>query len=114
MEGVVRRLYAKFGNAIHVNTYVEHPEGEWARDTISLDAWGPRGRNDPIGFELGQRVFDFLYHDPAPPDIDWIIWRRQIRVRSEGYVPRPWGTNPFEYHDDHPHVSYLGKFRILK
>jgi hypothetical protein len=40
---------------------------------------------------LGRRIFDFLFEDPNPPDIDWIIYEREIRVSSERYIPRRFG-----------------------
>ena len=108
---VIRRLYRRFPN-VHVNTYVEHPEG-WGWDTVSFDVWGPGGRNDPIGFERGQRVFDFVYDNPDPPDLEWCIWRRRIRTRSGGWVAMPWGSNAFEWHDDHPHFTFRPPYKRL-
>jgi hypothetical protein len=91
---------------IHVNTYLDHPEG-YHRTLDSLDVWGPAGRNAPVGFEKGQRAFDIIWNDPGLPLIEWIIWRRRIYVRAEGFVPRPFGSNPFEFHDDHVHVTFV-------
>jgi hypothetical protein len=112
---VIRRVYRKFGgpSAIHINTYVCHPE-DWCWDTVSFDVWGPLGRNDPIGFDLGQRVFDFVYDMPGDPYIEWCIWRRTIRSRINRYMPYPFGQNEFEYHDDHPHFSFNLPHRVLR
>lgn len=113
VEGMVRRLYRVFGrDRISINTYVEHPE-DWGWDTTSFDVWGPGGRNDPIGFELGQAVVDFVVNDPFPPWIEWYIWRRTMRTRTAGYAPEPFGVDPFSFHDDHPHFSFTGPRRRL-
>jgi hypothetical protein len=82
VEAQIRRIYAMFPN-VHINTYIDHPEG-FGRDTDSFDVWGPGGRNDPIGFDLGQRVFDFVFNDPNPPLIEWCIWRRGMWTRASG------------------------------
>lgn len=114
VEGIVRRLYREFGrDRIHINTYVEHPEG-WGWDSTSFDVWGPGGRGDPIGRDLGQAVVDFVVNDPDPPWIEWYIWRRVIRTRTGGYKPVPFGNGSvFENHDDHPHFSFAGPRRRL-
>ncbi len=100
----IRRIYAKFPN-VQINTYVDHPEG-FRRDEDSFDIWGPGGRNDPIGFDLGQRVFDFVFTDPNPPLIDWCIWRRAIwSIRTKHF--EPFGNDPFTFHDDHCHFTFV-------
>lgn len=112
---VIRRLYQTFGSAIHVNTYVQHPgdeNGRWARDTAAFDVWGEGGRNDFLPPALGDEVYDFLFTDPNPPDIDWIIYKREIWTRAT-WSSRPWGFDQFTFHDDHIHVTYIGEFRIL-
>lgn len=113
VEELIRKLYRKFGgpDQIHINTYVCHPEG-WCRDTTSFDVWGPEGRNDPIGRDLGQRVMDLVFEDPNPPWIDWCIWRRRMWTRAKG-IWEPFGTDPFSFHDDHPHFTFTGTHRIL-
>jgi hypothetical protein len=105
---MVHKLYREMGgpDVIHCNTYVDHPEG-YHRTLTSVDVWGPDGRNDPIGFDRGQRAFNLIWNDPGDPLIDWIIWRRTIRIRAEGFVARPFGDEPFEWHDDHVHVTFL-------
>jgi hypothetical protein len=40
--------------------------------------WGFGGRGDPVGTALGQKVFDFLFEDPDPPDIWWVIWNGRM------------------------------------
>jgi hypothetical protein len=115
VAGVIRRLYKTFGSAIHVNTYVQHPgdeNGRWARDTAAFDVWGEGGRNDFLPSALGDEVYDFLFTDPNPPNIDWIIYKREIWT-SATWSSRPWGFDRFTWHDDHIHVTYTGDFRIL-
>ncbi|HEX6709759.1 MAG TPA: glycoside hydrolase family 25 protein [Rubrobacter sp.] len=103
VEDQIRRIYDVFPN-VHINTYVDHPEG-FRRDRDSFDVWGPGGRNDPIGFDRGQRVFEFVFNDPNPPLIEWCIWRRAIWTRASGQF-EPFGTNPFTFHDDHSHWTF--------
>jgi hypothetical protein len=122
VEQLVRRLYRVFsgpgGPHIHINTYHRHPAGPsgyydtiWCRDTAAFDVWGPDGRIDEIGFERGQRVFDYVFYDPRPPWIDWCIWRRWMWVRGSGW--ERFGTDPFSFHDDHIHFTFTGPYRIL-
>jgi GH25 family lysozyme M1 (1,4-beta-N-acetylmuramidase) len=103
VEAQIRRIYAMFPN-VHINTYIDHPEG-FGRDTDSFDVWGPGGRNDPIGFDLGQRVFDFVFNDPNPPLIEWCIWRRGMWTRASG-ITQPFGVDPITFHDDHCHFTF--------
>ena len=115
VAGVIRRLYKRFGSDIHVNTYVQHPgdeNGRWARDTAAFDVWGGRGRNFDLPPALGDKVYDLLFDDLNPPDIDWIIWKRKIWRRST-WSSRPWGSDEFTWHDDHIHVTYTGDFELL-
>lgn len=115
VEDLIRRLYKKFGSAIHVNTYHVHPgdeNGRWARDTAAFDVWGEGGRNDFLPSALGDRVYNFLFTDPNEPDIDWIIYKREIWTRAT-WKKRPWGFDNFTFHDDHIHVTYTGEFKIL-
>jgi len=104
VEAQIRRIYARFPS-VQINTYVDHPEG-FGRDEDSFDVWGPGGRNDPIGFDLGQRVFDFVFTDPNPPLIEWCIWRRAMWERRTGHF-EPFGNNPFTFHDDHSHFTFV-------
>jgi hypothetical protein len=116
VEGVLRRLYKQFGRAIHVNTYVEHPGdegGRWARDTAAFDVWGEEGRGSFLPSGLGAQVYRFLFDDLNPPDIDWIIYEREIWTR-ETFSSRPFGFNDFTFHDDHIHVTYTGDFELLE
>ena len=99
----IRRIYATFPN-VTINTYVDHPEG-FGRDRDSFDVWGPGGRNDPIGFDLGQRVFEFVFNDPNPPLIEWCIWRRAI-YNAPSFQAGPFGNDPFTFHDDHSHWTF--------
>lgn len=113
VEELIRRIYRKFGgpDVLHINTYVCHPEG-WCRDTTSFDVWGPGGRNYPIGYDLGNRVFNYIFYDPNPPYIEWCIWRRRMWTRTF-WGWQPFGTDPFSFHDDHIHVTLTGWYRQL-
>src|SRR5215217_502351 len=106
VEDQIRRIYAAFPEFPigSINTYVDHPE-TFGRDLDSFDVWGPGMRNDPIGFDLGGRVFDFIFNDPNPPLIDWIIWRRAIWTRASG-IFQGFGVDNFSFHDDHIHVTF--------
>jgi hypothetical protein len=108
VKPMIHKLYREMGgpSQIHVNTYLDHPEG-FHRTLTSLDVWGGDGRNDPIGHAKGQRAFNLIWNDPGLPLIDWIIWERRIRIRSEGFAPKPFGSTEFEFHDDHVHVTFL-------
>ena len=88
-----------------VNTYVDHPEG-FGRTPDSFDVWGPKGRNDPLDGTLGDTICDLLFNAEGKPDIDWIIYKKKWWTRASG-VWRPFGENPFTWHDDHIHVTYL-------
>lgn len=113
VEQLVRRIYKEFGpDRIFINTYVNHPVAA-PRPNVSFDIWGPAGRGDPVGFELGQRTFDFVFNDPDPPAIEWCIWRRTIRSKGSDYAPKHFGNNPFEWHDDHNHFTMSGPFAMI-
>lgn len=119
IQALIRRIYEEFGwDNIHITTYVDHPASEFyeeygGRDTSSFDVWGPLGRGDPLPKALGDKIFNFVYSDPKPPWIDWVIWRRVIRMREEGFVARPFGEDPFSWHDDHIHITFTGSYRRL-
>ncbi len=109
---LIRYLYREMGGPteIHIDTYVWHPPYDEPYilrryDLLSFDVWGGGGRGDPIGFRKGTRVFDLVWDYPGEPYIDWAIWERRLYSRARNFVPIPWGTNPFTWHDDHPHFS---------
>jgi GH25 family lysozyme M1 (1,4-beta-N-acetylmuramidase) len=106
VEDQIRRISAAFPELTigSINTYVDHPE-TFGRDLDSFDVWGPGMRNDPVGFDLGGRVFDFIFNDPNPPLIDWIIWRRAIWTSASG-IFEAFGVDDFSFHDDHIHVTF--------
>lgn len=90
---------------VWVNTYYDHPEGYWRTET-SIDVWGPEGRNDFLPWNLGDKIWRELFNDPGKPDIDWMIYRREIWTRASG-VWAPWGSDDFTWHDDHVHCTFL-------
>lgn len=118
VEKIARRLIDTFN--VWCNTYYEHPEGRgfevastgpdgkvWRIENTSLDVWGPQGRNDPVGSTVGQQIFELLLNDPEKPDIRWIIWQARQYGAWNGWQGEPFGTNPFSWHNDHIHVTYL-------
>lgn len=90
---------------VWVNTYWDHPETFW-RDSDSFDVWGPAGRNDPLNQNVGDIIFNELFYDEGLPNIEWIIWRRVLYSAANNWNGIPWGSNSFEWHDDHIHVTY--------
>jgi hypothetical protein len=114
VEQIVRNLYKEFGkDNISINTYVNHPEVA-PRPNVSFDVWGPKGRDDPLPWGLGDQVFWHIFNDPDPSwTIEWCIWRRLIRSKLSGYVPQPYGNRPFEFHDDHIHETISGPFHRI-
>jgi hypothetical protein len=111
VKPLIRKLYREMGgpDEIHINTYLDHPEG-YHRTLTSFDVWGPRGRGFAIGREKGERVRKLVFrlnNDPGLPTIEWAIWRRKIRRLPQNYDPRPFGDEPFEFHNDHLHFTFL-------
>ena len=111
---LVRKLYWEMGgpDEIHVNTYFDHPPDDHPRewpvgffDRLSLDVWGPGGRGDPVGHAKGERAFNLIWNDRGRPYVDWIVWERILLDREAGFVPTPYGRNPFEWHEDHLHLT---------
>ena len=108
MKPLIRKVYRRMGgpDEIHINTYLDHPEG-LHRTLTSFDVWGSGGRGDPICFAKGERVREIVFNDPGLPIIEWAIWRRKIRRRSDGYKPHTFGEDAFTFHDDHLHFTFL-------
>jgi hypothetical protein len=50
VESMLETLVVTGPNEIHINTYLDHPEG-FHRTLTSFDVWVPRGRGFPIGFD---------------------------------------------------------------
>ncbi len=97
---LVRRIYKRIPG-LHINTYVDHPEG-WGRTLDSFDCWAEDGRNFPVGFGRGGAVADYVFYTPTAPFIEWYIWRRRMYLHSTG-AWQPFGTDPFSWHEDHTH-----------
>jgi hypothetical protein len=122
IEELVRRLYKEFGkHRIFVNTYFRHaPAAKPPRPNTSFDVWGAPG--DGPGWrglwlppKIGAEVFDFLFHDPEPPNLYYCIYHRQIRGKWSGFAPEPFGDGSrFTNHDDHSHWTYDGPFKEIK
>lgn len=45
---------------------------------MSVDYWGPGGRGDPIGRELGWDLLDFLMDLPGRPFLRHTIYQHQL------------------------------------
>lgn len=110
IEVLIRELYRRFDN-IHINSYVDHPEG-WGRklkknlDVLSFDVWAQAGRGVPIAEATGHAVVEFLMEEPSDNLIDWCIFRGRIWTRASG-VWLPFSDDGTGPHDDHPHFSYV-------
>jgi predicted chitinase len=105
---LIRELYRLFGSdRIHINTYHDHPE-DFGRDLTSFDVWDVKGRGHAIDPELGAEITRWLYRKAGAPHIDWIIWWAQWWDNSFPVgVWRPFGGDPFTWHKDHVHVTYV-------
>ena len=73
IKPLIRKVYRKMGgpDEIHINTYLDHPEG-LHRTLTSFDVWGPGG-GGPIRFAKGERVREIVFDDKGPPIIEWVI-----------------------------------------
>jgi len=115
VEPLIRYLYREMGgpSQIHINTYVWHPpyneyEGILKRyDTLSFDVWGPYGRGAELGFDKGQKAVSLVWDYPGEPYIDWYIWQRYLFWRGNDFVPTEYGDDPFSWHEDHVHFTFL-------
>jgi hypothetical protein len=105
--------------SVWCNTYWEHPEGwgweiasvdpdgtTWYNENTSLDVWGPAGRNDYLDPNVGDTIFNLLFHYKGKPDINWIIYKRVLYSAANGWNGIGFGTDDFSWHDDHIHVTY--------
>lgn len=91
---------------VSVNTYYDHPEGFWRTET-SLDVWGAGGRGDFLPEGLGDQIWrEIFWPEGWGPLVDWMIYQREIWTRASG-IWTPWGSNAFEFHDDHIHVTWV-------
>jgi hypothetical protein len=96
-----------------VNTYHHHPESVWlekgvSREFDSFDVWGPGGRSDPIDPAIGDQIFNLLFYDPNPPNIEWIIWREVMYGAWNAWRGEYFGDgSEFMAHMDHLHGTYV-------
>src|SRR5215211_918322 len=101
-----------FYRRIWVVTYFQHPPA-FPREHLSMDVWGWGGRGDPIGTDLGYRVFERHFTERRPPDVWWCIWQNRMYVRNaqtfeEHFEPAPSGPAGSDAkHELHLHFSYL-------
>ena len=108
IDAVARRLVSNYD--VTVNTYLYHPEDVWinkgiSREYDSFDVWGPGGRGDPIGYELGQEIFWVIRNDPNPPNIEWIIWW--------GYIYEAWNNWEGTFFSDDTSDADMGHYRHI-
>ena len=121
VANLVARVEAQF--ATWGNTYFDHPIS-WPQfstfplDSVSVDFWAPffgpdgiSGRDNPIDFDVGYAIVDFVWFDPNPPWIRWYIWQGEIFiipwewVGTGSYLRQPYG-DPFDPSDD-VHVNHV-------
>ena len=102
VANVVKHIRRKWN--VSVNTYFDHPE-DFGRTIDSLDVWGPAGRNDPLSRDTGDKIKHWLFN-VQPRPIDWIIWEAQWWLQSRG-TWQPFGTDPFTWHFDHVHCTFM-------
>jgi hypothetical protein len=79
---VVRYIEATYPQAA-CNTYVGHPWRGWGR--VSVDVWGPGGRGDPIGYDLGWKILGDVFNNPANPALRHTIYIHQLWTSFGGY-----------------------------
>src|SRR5215203_1732322 len=130
IEELVRLIYRRFGgpDEQEMNTYVKHPPNKdenglsiwlgFETQHLSLDAWGPRGRGDPLPLERHRDIYKFLFNLGGAPDWWWAIsrgdmWQRNRDVNLipqwEGHLREPPGGPPDSdpNHDRHMHLTLL-------
>ena len=104
------------------NTYFNHPN-VWPSLSphdlgyVSVDFWGPGGRDDTIDYSLGNRIIRYIWYEtgPVPPWVRYYIWQRNMygvrldRVGTGEYWWEPYG-DPFDPTDDvherHVHFTF--------
>ncbi len=101
VEVLARQMVDQFGCS--ANTYYCHPP-YWCLDSVSADFWSAQGRGYHIGHDLGQAVFDAIFHDPNPPWIRWCIWEGWIWIDGVGWSVFP--DDGTGLHFDHPHFTF--------
>jgi len=94
------------------NTYFDHPNG-FGLDDVSVDFWAPfigfdgvSGRGNPIDFDTGQAILDFVFFDPNPPFIRWYIWQGVIWTPFDGPFDYC-AIDPNDCHFDHVHFTFF-------
>lgn len=115
VKRLVDKIFRNFRN-ISQNTYFEHPEhpngGSWG-DVLgyntqrrSVDVWAGAGRGAPINRDRGDRIVQFVFNDPDPPFIHWVIWEGRIWNRHGAGVWVPFDDDGTGLHFDHPHFTF--------
>ena len=78
---ILTHITATFGyQAASANTYYNHPISWWQfshrpLDDVSVDFWGPWGRDSAIDYDVGEELINFVWWDPNPPWIRYYIWQ---------------------------------------
>jgi hypothetical protein len=116
VRDLVDRLFREFTD-IGINTYAGHPEFDESRswgDILgyntqrrSLDVWHAAGRGVPIWPEKGTHIVNYVFNDPRPPWISWVIWQGMIWSRNQGGVWVPYDDDGTGLHFDHPHFTMM-------
>lgn len=106
VEKIARKVVDYYSGQVWANTYYDHPEGYWRTET-SIDFWDYAGRGYAIDPSLGDEIFNWLFYDPDPPYIQWVIWRATIYGAWNGWYGEPFGYDDFTYHFDHLHVTHV-------
>ncbi len=107
LVSIVENSFPTFGN-----TYVDHPNG-FGLDHVSVDFWAPiigfdgvSGRGIPIDPDVGWAIRDFVFFDPNPPFIQWVIWQGVMWTFWDGEVDYC-AIDPFDCHFDHVHFTFF-------
>lgn len=92
---------------ISVNTYINHPPGWWA-DARTFDVWDVWGRGGALSTQLRKEVFEFIFNDPEPPWIAWIISGGGMWTPASGWVEAPAGPAGSDAgHYNHVHTTFV-------
>lgn len=126
VQGVVNRVQKKWPWKTYINTYWWHPPYNPPAiverfDSRSFDVWGGGGtgqgsysgyRGKPLPVELGKQIFDFIFNNPNPPNINWTIYRGRMWWNPvtgghgwQASPPGPADSDPGHY--NHIHVTFL-------
>jgi hypothetical protein len=117
VRGAIARVQKKVPWLTYANTYYRHPPVYGRKyEFVSNDYWGGGRvngryagyRGKPIGNDLGWKVFNAVFNDPARPNIAWIIFGGRMWTRGYGWGPAPGGPAGSDAgHYFHVHCTYV-------